>query len=197
MMRILLVLFIFSSSLLQGQLLDSVALQVAPVHTSLKDALKEPDKVVRLHLKKLKLDSIPPEVFSLPNLQELDVSRNRITYLSPDIAKLKNLQVLNISSNKLEKLPHEIGELGNLKKLFANRNNIISLPPTIGELSQLRLLDLWSNDIGHFPEEMSKLTSLRKLDLRNIVINEENRKLLKEMLPNTKIYLDPDCKCGN
>jgi len=180
----------------QSQLLDSIQLETAYVYTSMEEALKEPYKVYRLHLRKQKLDSIPAEVFSLPNLQELDVSKNKISALPDNIGELQRLQILNISGNNIEQLPHSIGDLKELKKLFANKNKLASLPARIGDLSNLRMMDLWSNEISYFPEDLSKLKSLRKLDLRNILINDATQNKLREWLPNTKIFMDPDCKCA-
>ncbi|MCC7301348.1 MAG: leucine-rich repeat domain-containing protein [Bacteroidia bacterium] len=179
----------------QAQLLDSIELETAYIYTSLEEALKEPYKVYRLHLNKKKLTVFPPEIFLFENLQDLDLSKNRLTELPDSLGKLKKLQILNVSGNNLELLPKSVGELTNLKKFYANKNKLTALPAHIGNLTGLRVLDLWSNEIGYFPEDMKNMKSLRKLDLRNILINDETQSKLREWLPNTKIYMDPDCKC--
>lgn len=181
----------------KAQLLDSTALETAYIFTSLEEALKDPLKVYRLHLVKMKMDSLPGSLLAFKNLQDLDVSKNRLTELPEFLGQLTNLQVLTVNGNDLESLPKSIGNLVHLRKLYANKNNITALPASIGELQQLRILDLWSNEITYFPDDLGKLKNLRKLDLRNILISDEIQKRLKELLPNTKIFMDPDCKCGN
>lgn len=194
--RFLMVMLLLSAvTRMEAQLLDSVELETAYIYTSLEEALKEPYKVYRLHLNKKKLEKFPEEIFQFSNLQDLDLSKNKLEELPDSLGKLRKLQVLNVSSNNLEVFPKSLGDLTNLKKLFANKNKLISLPAQIGNLTQLRLLDLWSNEIAYFPEDMKHMKSLRKLDLRNILINDEQQKKLREWLPNTKIYMDPDCKC--
>ena len=188
--------FILTPVFGHAQLLDSVQLETAYIYTSMEEALKEPYKVYRLHLKKQKLDSVPAAIFTFPNLQELDLSKNKLSALPDNIGELGRLQVLNISGNNIEQLPHSIGDLKNLRKLYANKNKLTSLPARIGDLSNLRMMDLWSNEISYFPEDLSKLKSLRKLDLRNILINDATQNKLREWLPNTKIFMDPDCKCA-
>ncbi len=192
---IIAICFLLAGGTACGQLLDSVALETAYVFTSLEEALKEPYKVYRLHLKKQKLETFPEEIFQFPNLQDLDLSKNKIVDLPAKLGDLKKLQLLNLSGNNIEVLPHSIGELRELKKLYINKNKLIALPAQIGDLTQLRILDLWSNEISYFPEDMKKMKSLKKLDLRNILISEEQQNKLKEWLPNTKIFMDPDCKC--
>lgn len=191
----LIITLLFTAIGSRAQLLDSVELATAPIYTSLEEALKEPYKVYRLHLNKKKLEKFPEGIFLLPNLQELDLSKNRLTELHDSLGKLSRLQILNVSGNDLEVFPKSIGQLQNLKKLLANKNKLISLPSQIGDLTQLRILDLWSNDIAHFPEHMKNMKSLRKLDLRNILINDETQNKLREWLPHTRIFMDPDCKC--
>ena len=186
----------FISSGVNAQLLDSAALSLEPVYDNLQEALKEPEKVIRLHLIKQKLDSFPKEIFQFRNLQELDLSKNRIKVLPDTIGKLLTLQVLNLSRNDLEVLPASIGLLSNLRKLVVNQNSLTALPPAIGDLGSLRVLDLWSNDISFWPDQLSNLKKLRYMDLRVILIGGDQQKKIQEMLPDTKIDFSPDCHCS-
>jgi Leucine-rich repeat (LRR) protein len=190
------VLFAAWGSKVNAQLLDSASLLQEPVFDNLAEALREPEKVVRLHLVKQKITEFPKEIFQFPNLQELDLSRNRIKELPDSIGNLKNLQVLNLSRNQLEVLPSSIGKLINLRKLTVNQNSLTALPPAIGDLQNLRVLDLWSNDISFWPEQMADLKKLRYMDLRVILIDGEMQKKIQDMLPSTKIDFSPDCNCG-
>src|SRR5574337_1686289 len=91
-------------------LYDSLTLDSMTAFTDLTEAMKTPDKVVKLVLRKQKLKAFPKEIWSFPNLQYLDLSKNQITDFPDTLWKLKNLQVIHLSRNKLESLPREIGD---------------------------------------------------------------------------------------
>ncbi len=180
---------------LSAQPLDTTALKNQPVYDNLSEALKEPDKVIRLSLRGKKLKTVPGDIFKFKNLQELDLSKNKLTSLPEKIGTLSNLQILNVSSNQLGSLPDSIGMLKNLKKITAFKNNLTALPKQIGLLENLEVLDLWSNDLATFPEEMNKLKKLRWMDLRVILLNDEDQERIRQLLPHAKIFFSPSCKC--
>jgi Leucine-rich repeat (LRR) protein len=191
-------LFVFSIQKNNAQtiLLDSLTLDTLKAYTNLTEALKNPDKVIKLELRRNKLKSFPMEILQFKNLQYLDLSKNDIKELPIEIGQLKNLQYFAISKNGLEELPPQIGELTNLFYLNANQNELSSIPPTIGKLIKLRNLDLWSNNIDRFPEELKYLKSLKIFDLRVILIPDAEQNTIQSWLPNTKVYFSPYCKCA-
>lgn len=178
-----------------AQFPDSASLMASPVYENLEEALKNPDKVYRLDLRKNKLKTFPLEILKFKNLQELDLSKNKLDSLPEQIGTLTNLHLLNVSGNNLEYLPDSIGELINLKKLVASRNSLQALPKRIGDLQHLEILDLWENNLSVFPEEMRKLKKLRWMDLRVILLNDEDQERIRKLLPDTKIFFSPSCKC--
>jgi Leucine-rich repeat (LRR) protein len=180
----------------QAQLLDSAALSQAPVFENITDAMVNPTVVYRLDLTKQKLTEIPKEVWLLPNLQELILAKNKIKSVPDSIGKLTKLQILNLSKNDLTEVPGSIGQLINLRVLVINQNNLEALPGQIGNLVNLVYLDLWSNNIGFWPEQLSSLKKLRTMDVRVIQIPIEKQMHIQELLPHTKVYFSPDCKCG-
>jgi Leucine-rich repeat (LRR) protein len=179
----------------QPPLLDSLTLDTMTAFTSLEEALKNPEKVIKLELRRKKLKSFPMEILKFPNLQYLDISKNSIKELPAEIGELKNLQFLVISRNSIEELPPQIGDLTNLIYLNVNQNELTSIPTTIGKLTKLRNLDLWSNNIDRFPEELKNLKSLLVFDLRVILIPDAEQAAIQALLPNTKVYFSPYCKC--
>ena len=177
-------------------LYDSLTLDTMVGYTDLESALKEPEKVVKLTLRKQKFTSFPAELWKFPNLQYLDLGKNKITEVPDSISFFKNLQVLHLSKNSIEFLPREIGDLSNLMILDINQNELTSIPPQIGKLKKLRYLDLWSNNLSIFPDELKELSeTLQVLDLRVILINAETQDKIRQMLPKTTIYMSPPCKC--
>ncbi|MGL4597972.1 MAG: leucine-rich repeat domain-containing protein [Bacteroidia bacterium] len=178
-------------------LMDSLALDTVREFTSIEEAMKNPEQVIRLSLRKQRLKTIPKEVYLFPNLQYLDLSKNQIEEVSDSIGMLTNLQVLILSKNKIQGLPRELGDLYNLRILNINQNELMALPPQIGKLKKLEILDLWSNNLSMFPEELKQLSgSLKVLDLRVILINQDQQNHIRAMLPSTTIYFSPPCKCN-
>lgn len=183
-------------SLAQNTLLDSVELALYNEYTDLKEALKQPDQVIKLSLRKQGLKEFPKDVLKLKNLQYLDLSKNKIESLPDSIIQLKQLQVLIVSKNELVALPNNIGNLSNLRYFKAGQNKIARIPFSFGSLEKLEYLDFWDNELDYFPESLNKLVNLGVMDLRNILISQENQNYIQGLLPNTKIYFSPACQCA-
>lgn len=179
----------------KAQLLDSLALDTLTTYTSLAQALKEPDKVVKLQLRKQKFKTIPKEIYLFKNLQYLDLAKNNIKLIPDSIGTLTNLQHLDISKNIIEQISGEIGKLTNLYYLNLNNNEFTSLPPQMGNLVNLRTLDLWSNNLEDFPENLKGMKNLKVLDLRVILIPDDKQRYISSLFPNTTIYFSPSCNC--
>lgn len=194
----LIVLFVVGSKPLLAQegLLDSLTLDTLTAFTSLEEALKNPDQVIKLELRKKKLKTFPKEIFQFKNLQYLDLSKNYITEIPAEIKALTSLQYLSVARNNIVELPNEIGSLKNLYFLNVNQNDLEALTPEIGNLEKLRNLDLWSNNLSRFPEEMKNLKSLKIMDLRVIMITDAEQARIQSLLPHTKVYFSPYCKCA-
>lgn len=181
----------------KAQLLDSLTLADLPVYTSLTEALKNPDSVYKLTLKKEKLKKIPEAVFQFKNLQELNLSKNKISEVPSDIGKLTHLQKLDLSMNDIDSLPAEIGKLVNITELVLNQNVIAKIPPEISKLSKMRFLDLWGNEIQDFPDEITKLNNtLKVIDLRVISIPPAYQEKIEQQLPGVKIFFSFNCNCN-
>ncbi len=73
--------------------------------------------------------NIPEEIYSLINLEELDLADNKIKSVSSKIENLVNLKDLDLSFNELESLPDEICKLKKLEylSLYSNENLRLSL----------------------------------------------------------------------
>lgn len=180
-----------------AQILPDAELWKQPVYRSLEAALKEPEKVYRLHLKrKPKTDSLPEAVFALTNLQELSIQRCKLFRLNSRINELKNLQYLILDHNKLVWLPDELCDLNELKVLSINNNLLYKLPDNLGQLQKLEQLNAWGNPLYVFPESIIMLMeSLEVMDLRQIPFRLEEIEILEIQLPKTDIRYTPFCDC--
>ena len=192
---VVLLLFTKINAFSQGELLDSMSLALTPEYTELSEALKEPELVVKLSLRKKKFKDFPKQLYQFKNLQYLDISKNDIKTLPDSIVVFQNLQYLIVSKTGLEALPNNIGKLKNLRYLNINQNEIYRIPYSFGELENLENLDMWSNNLDYYPETIKNLKSLKVMDLRNILIPQAHQDALQQLLPNTLIYFSPPCRC--
>lgn len=195
MKQLLYIFLFFSFASSKAQLLDSMALDTLTAYTSIAEAMKNPDKVVKLVLRKQKLRAIPKEVFQFKNLQYLDLAKNNIKSIPDSIGVLTQLQYLDLSKNVIEQLTASLGKLTELFYLNINNNEFSSLPPQMGNLTKLRTLDMWSNNLDDFPENLKNMTSLQLLDLRNILIPDEKQRYISSLFPHTTIHFSPSCNC--
>lgn len=167
------------------------------IFTNLQEALKNPEQVYKLNLRKQKLKKIPNEINHFNNLVWLDVSKNKITYLDSTFNKLEQLKYLNVSKNGMQLIDHSLGNLSSLEYLIINQNNLKSLPKEIGQLKKLKYIDAWSNEFGDLPKELNDCENLKIIDLRVILFTESKQKELIGRYPNIKLLMSPGCNCGN
>jgi len=187
--------FSFHSFHGKAQLLDSLVLTTLPVFTSLEEALKTPDDVLKLDLRKNKFKEFPKEIYQFKYLQILNLSKNKLVEVPKEIARLKYLQDLDLSRNRLESLPAEIGQLIHLSYFRLGQNELFALPAEIGKLEKLKFLDLWSNNLSTLPIEIGNLKKLKEMDMRVIQLNEAKQNDIKKLLPNTLIHFSKSCSC--
>ncbi|CAK8994555.1 Leucine-rich repeat protein lrrA [Durusdinium trenchii] len=128
---------------------------------------------------------------AFPDLEELDVSDNKIEQVPAGVAVLKQLKFLGLSGNRISQLldacfrgpmahslqhlrvennrltafPAELCSLGELKTLFATFNSIATLPAQFGRLQSLEKLHLSNNLLAELPPSFSDLPNLRVLQL--------------------------------
>lgn len=165
MLKLFLFIILLDSVLsAQEKLLDSAALSLQKTYTSLDEALREPWKVYKLSLRYQHIETVPPQIGQLKNLQILDLSNNGISEVSDVIGQLPNLQVLDLSSQMIPPQPdyHDVVPVPCLT----------ALNPAIGNLNQLTHLILYGHamapaDLLQFvSKNLAKLKHLSLLDLR-------------------------------
>ncbi|KAL3733180.1 hypothetical protein ACJRO7_022670 [Eucalyptus globulus] len=111
---------------------------------------------------------LPPNIFSLPNLLDLNLDSNDITVSFPKSNWSKSLESLTLSyTSILGKIPNSIGESKNLKTLCLRNCSLTgSIPLSLVNLTKITKLDLSQNELtGHIPSFFVKLERLIHLDL--------------------------------
>lgn len=82
----------------------------------------------RLHLERLGLTVVPPEIRKLKNLTWLRLDSNKLTSVPSDVIHLTALEWLDLSDNRLAELPRNINNLTALRGLFLHDNPGLALP---------------------------------------------------------------------
>jgi Leucine-rich repeat (LRR) protein/tRNA A-37 threonylcarbamoyl transferase component Bud32 len=113
--------------------------------------------------------AIPPEIWNMTQLSQLDLSSNRITGELPEsISNINRISKLQLNGNRLSgKIPSGIRLLTNLEYLDLSSNRFSSeIPPTLNNLPRLYYMNLSRNDLDQtIPEGLTKLSQLQMLDL--------------------------------
>lgn len=124
---------------------------------------------------------------SLPNLEVVYASKNKISAFSDKMERLRllhfdrnpitNLEfeillpmltVLDLSKAKITAIPAEfISKIPHIEKLVLDKNHLVNLPEQLGDLPRLTYLSLYGNNIQHLPNSIGQLTSLQYLDLHS------------------------------
>jgi Leucine-rich repeat (LRR) protein len=116
-------------------------------------------------------NGIPLHLFSLPQLEILDLSQNRLAGRLPtDIPENFNLTFLALYDNALTgHLPASLSNLKGLYSLDLSNNSFVGPMDVVGAMPGLVILFLSDNpfESGPVPQSFANLTNLNELSLRN------------------------------
>lgn len=127
------------------------------------NSLKKMINLAELELYSCELERIPHAIFSLTNLQELDLKSNNIRTIEEVISfqHLKRLTCLKLWHNKIITIPASIGQVKSLESLHLSHNKLETLPPALFSLPKLRHLDVGHNSITVLPPDVGLLHNLQ------------------------------------
>ncbi|KAF7223320.1 volume-regulated anion channel subunit LRRC8D [Nothobranchius furzeri] len=133
------------------------------------NSLKKMTSLIELELNNCELERIPHAIFSLTNLQELDLKSNSIRTIEEIISfqHLKRLTCLKLWHNKIISIPASIGQVKTLESLHLSHNKLESLPPALFTLLKLRHLDVSHNSIAVLPPDVGSLNNLQHLAINS------------------------------
>jgi len=123
-------------------------------------------KLIHLILSNNNLDDLPPSVFELTDLEDLNLDRNEFEKLPEGLTSLRNLSILSVMNNKLTELPDSLGDLTNLMVLKLDFNDLDSVPESFRNLANLQYLHLCVNKFKSIPDAICFLTSLKELNMK-------------------------------
>ena len=149
-----------------------------------------PDTVKILAFSQIDLKKVPDIVYTFPNLEELDLSKNALNELparlTSDIPTLKRLSLLgnaipndsvfispnkhlltlNLQSNKLTRVPPSIRHNRRLESLWLGNNDLTSLDTkTLRRMRRLTDLNLYNAGLTTLPQTIGQLKRVKVLDL--------------------------------
>ena len=116
--------------------------------------------------------SLHETIGQLTNLQNLDISKNKIHSLPPSFGHLSTLHTLIAHHNSLSSLPSSFSNLSNLKVIDFDHNRFKDFPLEICSLPQLSNLSIRNNFLSSLPEDFSNLVNLQSLFLNNVTSDD-------------------------
>ncbi len=119
-----------------------------------------------LDLSNNRLITIPENISNIKKLKYLNLSNNSIGLLDRSIGRLGNIVELDVSSNELTMVSDSISNLKHLKVLKLSKNKLTSLPVGIGYVDSLEDLIVEFNDLVALPQSMEKMKVLKQLSLK-------------------------------
>lgn len=133
------------------------------------NSLKKMTNLIEVELHNCELERIPHAIFSLTNLQELDLKSNNIRTIEEIISfqHLKRLMCLKLWHNKIITIPATIGHIKSLEALYLSHNKLETLPAALFTLPKLRHLEVGHNSISVLPPDVGLLHNLQHLAINS------------------------------
>jgi len=158
---------------------NTLFLKKLPI-TKIPDEVFQLTNLQVLVLSGLKLEKIPSEISKLTNLTTLHAVDCGLydNQLAPEVWGLEKLEELNLSKNKLTNVSN-VTKLSGLKTLDFSENEILKVPGDIEKLSQLEVLNLRNNNISIIPEAFGKMKALKKLYIKGNNLDPKLEDIIK------------------
>lgn len=139
-------------------------------YTSLSEALKEPEKVLRLNLSNQNINLSNENWSKFINLEYLSLKNDHLKEIPSAITNIKSLKTIDLSNNEFTNLPEEFSNLTNLEEIYLNDEKNMNLPKTLtilSKLPKLKSLHLENDNLSVLPSELLSFKNLESLYLNN------------------------------
>lgn len=150
-----------------------------------------------LHLSYNRLTTFPEScVSNWPELEELNISGNKLQHLPDNLSNLRNLRVLRVHSNQLQSTP-VLSKIVSLRVLDLAHNQLDKINLTVLVPKKLQFLDLsCNNQLQVDAKQLQSCRSQRPMSL--VDVSGKNRATLPSV-PNTfqeNVDIEPPWKVG-
>eukprot|EP00948_MAST-09A_sp_MAST-9A-sp1_P000149 g149.t1 len=132
--------------------------------SSSKLELAESTKVLNLSQSAMRV--VPDGVFSrIPDVIDIDLSDNLLSWLPPEISRLSDLQRLSAANNMIrtQGIPSTFNRLTSLLSLSLANNVLDNIPYAVCCLTSLQMLDVSWNRLVSLPDHFVNLKNLKSL----------------------------------
>lgn len=117
-----------------------------------------------------------PEFSSSPDLEILEVHKNRITTIADDyFDKIPGLKRIVASGNQIKALPASLCSCSGLEQIQVQENKIESLPTGVPWPTSLVTVFLQENPIPSLPIEMTKCTNMLRCNVNKLPLDEPSK----------------------
>lgn len=164
-------------------------------------------RIIRLGFNDKLTGEIPAELFTLKNLEVVDLSYTGITGgLSAEVGNLTKLDSLNLhngyqcpTGRMTGEIPATLGNLKVLRYLDLDNNDFSGeIPAEIGDITSLEKLGLWMNKLtGEIPVEICNLQNLRYLFMAGNQLSGNIPSEFGKMKNLKELYLDNNQLTGS
>jgi hypothetical protein len=143
------------------------------------------------------IDKLPDIFAALPELRELNVVGNFFREIPPSVYGLKNLKQLEFVGCGVKTIDRNIGRLENLMYLLLYDNRIETLPESIYTLKKLKRLDIAENNFssGTITEIKKKFKAAGKIPVKKMPFDPDNVEAF-DAYNGEKIRFLADCQGG-
>jgi len=145
--------------------------------------------IIRLDLSDRNLTAVPDSVFSLEQLEYLDLGNRSGWTIYPTLSALVD-HASGDSANRITEIPKAIQQLDHLRTLKLSSLDLTALPVEIAELENLDSLDLSMNfrlSIGSALGTLKRMQGLRYLNILGTMVDQSTVDKLRTVLPETTI----------
>ncbi|MBC8198218.1 MAG: hypothetical protein H8E60_10070 [Candidatus Marinimicrobia bacterium] len=142
------------------------------------------------------IDSIPSSIQNINSLKNITIQNSQITEIPIELFSLANLNAMNLSNNEINFIPNMFDLLdSNFRIIDFSNNNLLSIPSSIFNLPEIQFINFNNNMIESLPLEICNLNPVISVSLleNNLCIQENVPECVQENIEfQTKCYSEID-----
>lgn len=162
----------FESPQNQHALASVTSLRLSDHITRLPEELSNVMNLQELDLSVNRLKVFPEWISRYSALRKLSLSCNQLKEFPIAICQCTTLESIDMTNNRIERLPREVLQLSHLTECNLRLNRILAIPNWIRKFSKLKVLNFSYNGLNQLPFAICQCPALETLDVSNNWIEE-------------------------